>query len=231
VSEKVIIGNATRPHAIYAFEEHDGEVRYVGKTSQYLIDRRKAHLRPKQINGPLPVNRWLKKRRDAGVGFVTRLIEHVPCGQDWAAREKYWIAYYRQQGNRMLNLTDGGEGLCGHVFSQEHREKISKALRTGKECPCLHCGKVFWRKRNEIEKGNAKYCSKSCYQIAQKGVSKASTVPESAISAAAEKRRAMTHCKRGHELSGVNLFFTSTGGRGCKECRKLHKKAYRERTK
>lgn len=47
------------------------------------------------------------------------------------------------------------------------------------------------------------------------------------VAAAAEAKRAATHCKRGHELSGQNLFITSGGSRGCKECRKIHKRAYR----
>jgi hypothetical protein len=47
--------------------------------------------------------------------------------------------------------------------------------------------------------------------------------------AKAAKRKAQTTCKRGHILSGDNLFMTSNGGRGCKECRKLHKATYRSR--
>lgn len=47
-----------------------------------------------------------------------------------------------------------------------------------------------------------------------------------AIAAAAAEKRARTSCKRGHPLSGANLFITSQGSRGCKECRKIHKARY-----
>ncbi len=39
---------------------------------------------------------------------------------------------------------------------------------------------------------------------------------------------AQTHCKRGHELSGSNLY-VNNGCRVCKACRALFTKAYRER--
>ena len=50
-----------------------------------------------------------------------------------------------------------------------------------------------------------------------------------AASLAAAEKLARTHCKRGHPLSGDNLFRTSAGARGCKACRKIHKAAYRAR--
>ena len=53
---------------------------------------------------------------------------------------------------------------------------------------------------------------------------------ERGIAAAALARKARPDCKRGHPLSGENLFITSSGGRGCKACRRIHKQAYRERS-
>lgn len=34
------------------------------------------------------------------------------------------------------------------------------------------------------------------------------------------------HCKRGHSLSGDNLYITPTGGRNCKACRSASRKQY-----
>lgn len=107
--------------------------------------------------------------------------------------------------------------------------KIAQALRTGSDCSCLQCGSGFWRKANEIARGDNKYCSRACYGKSQIGKPKPSFVPLAAIEAAALKRKSMTHCKQGHKLSGDNIFTTTAGARGCKECRKLHKAAYRER--
>ena len=163
--EAVKIGRA-KPRdgktAIYCFAEHDGEVRYVGKTSNYLVERRKQHLSPSNLKKHRPICRWLKKRR-AGDGFVTRLIEYVPQSGDWAARERYWIAHYRKEGHRLLNLTDGGEGRQGQEFSAESKRKIAEALKTGATFECLSCGKEFYRKKSAIANGDNKYCSRLCY--------------------------------------------------------------------
>ena len=220
----VIIGNATRIYALCEFPSQ--EPRYVGKTVQSLRHRMNGHMRIAKRSPRLPVHRWLSKRAKENKQVCIKWIETVAPGGDWQARERYWINTLRREGADLLNLTEGGEGLAGHVFSDEHKAKISAALRTGAECSCLHCGTMFWRKKNQIQKGQDKYCSKGCYQAAQVGKPKASVVPATAIEAAAKARRAQTTCKRGHPLSGTNLFITSGGARGCKECRKIHKAKY-----
>lgn len=48
-----------------------------------------------------------------------------------------------------------------------------------------------------------------------------------AVAAAAEERRSRTTCKRGHLLSGDNLYVNRRGARVCKECRKIHKRRHR----
>jgi len=40
-----------------------------------------------------------------------------------------------------------------------------------------------------------------------------------------------THCKRGHKLSGENLYITVVGSRSCKACQKYRHKLWRERQK
>ena len=48
------------------------------------------------------------------------------------------------------------------------------------------------------------------------------------VAAAAKKRRAITHCKKGHPYSGDNLYITPDGKRVCKKCRYEAKKRYRK---
>lgn len=45
---------------------------------------------------------------------------------------------------------------------------------------------------------------------------------------AAEKRRQRTHCRRGHEYTKENTYIQSKGGRGCRKCRLITKRAWRE---
>ena len=40
-----------------------------------------------------------------------------------------------------------------------------------------------------------------------------------------------THCKRGHPLSGENLFIAKSGSRQCRECMKLHARNAKARKK
>lgn len=221
MSSPVIIGNATR---IYALCDETGRVRYVGKTIRTIEQRFSQH-RTASKRSRLPVGRWLRKHPQATV----RLLEVVPPGGDWASRECAWI----QRHDNLLNLTDGGEGLAGHSFSVNHRKRISNALKTGAEFSCEVCATKFWRKRREINIGNCRFCSRECYARSLKGVSR--PVPhactERGVAAAAKAKRAATHCKRGHELSGQNLFITSGGSRGCKACRKIHKRTYMEKAR
>lgn len=158
---KEVIGRATPVTAIYALCEMDDTPRYVGKTVQYLHERHKAHIRAAKAGKKLPVHYWLRKRMDAGHGLVIKLLEYVRDG-DWAKRERHWIAEFRSAGHEMLNLTDGGEGLPGHRFTQEHRDKIAAALRTGGHFNCLTCGAQFWRKLKDIKRGHNKFCSRGC---------------------------------------------------------------------
>lgn len=229
--ERAEIGLATRgaETAIYALCEHDGTPRYVGKTVNYIIDRLRAHLRAARRGSRLPVHRWLARREREERGIVLRLLEYVPRSGDWVARERHWIAEYRAQQYPLLNLTAGGEGLSGHRFTPVHRAKIAAALRTGAYFSCEVCCARFWRNRRDIQVGHVRFCSRRCYAQSLKGVTRPMPLgyTERGVAAAAAARRALTHCKRGHLLSGVNLFITSSGSRGCRACRKIHKAAYR----
>lgn len=44
---------------------------------------------------------------------------------------------------------------------------------------------------------------------------------------AAENRKALTHCRRGHPYSGENLYISREGKRHCKECNRIAKRKYR----
>ncbi len=46
-----------------------------------------------------------------------------------------------------------------------------------------------------------------------------------------EHWRKKTHCPRGHEYSGDNLYISSIGSRVCRECQRRHGAAWRKRNK
>lgn len=159
------IGDATLVR-IYALCEYPSwRPRYVGKTTQYMHERHKAHIRDAKRGGSRPVQRWIRKQIAGGDRLAIKLLEF--CGNNWADREAYWIGVLR--GNGLLNLTNGGEGLRGHRFTPEHRSKIAAALRTGNVLRCVSCGSSFYRKANAVAKGQCKFCSRMCANRWNKG--------------------------------------------------------------
>lgn len=219
------IGDAT-PVWVYALVDPDtSEPRYVGKTAGYMCDRHKAHIRAAKAGSRLPVHSWIRGIMEANKPLMISALELVRDG-GWAASERRWIADLRRSGAQLFNVTDGGEGLSGHKFSPEHRQKIANRLRTGSTFTCETCGSEFWRKKNQIARGECRFCSRGCYQASLRGVPR--PVPQlctaRGVAAARAKRLSQTHCKRGHMLSGENVFMTSHGARGCKECRRLRKR-------
>lgn len=205
-----------------------GDVRYVGKT-WYRPERRLTYHLTHSKKSRLASGNWIRSLVNKGLRPVLFEIEKVELDADWQSREKHWIAHYRNAGARLLNHTDGGDGLHGRkVAGTAHAARISQALRRGEWKSCETCSARFWRKPRDIRDGNDRFCSRTCYAESRRGVSRpvGREFTERGVRAAAKLRRERTHCKRGHPLSGENVFRTSNGARGCKECRKLHKLTY-----
>lgn len=100
------------------------ELRYVGKTTigqrrfyPYRNDKSRTHR-----------GAWLRALHKAGRTFSAVVIEEC-SPDDLAVRERHWIAYYRRQGARLTNATDGGEGTLGRVVTPETRAKSAASNR------------------------------------------------------------------------------------------------------
>lgn len=130
-------------------------VRYVGWC--FLTHRRLAqHIQRAKSETTHKAN-WINKLSSAGLSPIIDVIE-VGTG-DWAFAEKKWIAFYRGQGIDLVNLTDGGEGVPGLVFSVAAREKMS-AAKKGRKLSPEHIKKVAdalrGRKRPEAAMAGAR---------------------------------------------------------------------------
>lgn len=153
-------------------------IRYVGKSSNYLY-RPKEHLRDRNWNGPLKntyLYRWIKKLNTKGLLPEIITLESTNDGSRLALLERNWIAKLRKQGNRLCNLTEGGEGCSGRKVSKETKDKIRKA----------HFGRKLsesWRRNLSIaHKGlpsNRK--GKKCSDETKKLISKNSTIKKKVI--------------------------------------------------
>lgn len=81
------------------------------------------------------------KRVSEKHGFEPLILkQHL--GEDEAfALEEQTIAFYRSVGIPLTNLTDGGEGPCGRVFSDETKEKMRSA-KIGRKLSAEHVAKI-----------------------------------------------------------------------------------------
>lgn len=102
---------------IYALcDPRDDRVRYIGKTDN--PDRRyKAHLIEKSRTYR---TNWIKSLAALGLKPKLKIIEIVSFQSttEWEARERYWIAYYRNIYSDLTNGSDGGD--CGPDCTGKH---------------------------------------------------------------------------------------------------------------
>src|SRR5258708_18627919 len=83
------------------------EIRYVGGTNRSLKARLGRHLAARGKNHRVA---WLALLKRRGLIPLIRVVQQVPV-QYYAEAERYWIAYFRTMGCRLVNSTDGGDGL------------------------------------------------------------------------------------------------------------------------
>ena len=74
---------------------------------------------------------------------------------------------------RKIGIGNKGK-LKGKKRNPESVRKGADKLKKGSFFYCINCGVSFWRQPSAINKGQNKYCSKSCYQKSQIGVRKLS---------------------------------------------------------
>jgi hypothetical protein len=109
-------------HTIYALvDPRTGAVRYVGVTKGRISKRLWEHQKCATSGSILPVHRWLRKLSSQGTAPQVIVIEQT----EDRLRECYWISYYREQGIKLLNCTDGGDGLWNP--SEETRRRLSES--------------------------------------------------------------------------------------------------------
>lgn len=112
---------------IYALVEADTrEPRYVGKADRPEARLTKHRSEAKANRDTTSKNRWLRKQFSQGRSVDIVVLAEVPT-DGWEVWEQRFIAHFRLAFPRMLNITDGGDGLKNP--SKEVREKIAAARR------------------------------------------------------------------------------------------------------
>ncbi len=101
---------------------------YIGKTVNTLEYRKKQHLSDaKYKRHKMLLHRAIMKY--GSENFVWEALDTVMFSDLLLDLEKFYIKKYNCKHPNGYNLTDGGEGICGHKFSEESRKKMSLAQK------------------------------------------------------------------------------------------------------
>lgn len=105
-------------------------VRYVGVTND--VHRRAREHRNRALSGKDSTRCGNWKRKLLGEGVLPSLaVVESGYGSNWAEAETKWISHFRSEvGDRLCNLTEGGQGARGHHCSEETRTKL-RTLKIG----------------------------------------------------------------------------------------------------
>ena len=132
-----------KPWIIYALVDprDPGAIRYVGKAkdaskrlNEHLAEARTSKREDHRLH-------WLRKLASCSVEPIVAILE-TGKGDGWKEAERKWIKHFRDMGSRLVNGTDGGEGVdltpevqakkLAAMHSPEYRAKQSAAI-TGKK--------------------------------------------------------------------------------------------------
>ena len=113
-----------RTWTVYVLRDpRDGAIRNVGQTSQSLHARLRQHVRKART-----ARRRTHTQNWDCVLSSDPIIEGIETGtgSGWADAERRWIAFYRSEGLRLTNTTDGGEGVIGWGTPEQRRARAIK---------------------------------------------------------------------------------------------------------
>jgi hypothetical protein len=106
-------------HYVYIHAKRDtGEIFYVGKGIKkraWVSEGRHPH--------------WINTVKKHG--YTAHILESFDNEQDAFGMERYLIASYRTLGAKLVNKTDGGEGVSGRVWKPT-QEQIERNRKSGK---------------------------------------------------------------------------------------------------
>jgi hypothetical protein len=107
---------------IYSLEYPIGNIRYIGK-SDNPEKRLKRHIKESKWRNKNHRDHWLNSLDNPP---ILHIIEEVKYSE-WQDREVYWISFYKKQGYKLVNGTDGGEG-CNGFKGRKHTDETKQNL-------------------------------------------------------------------------------------------------------
>ena len=118
---------------IYALQDIQGNIRYIGKTIKPIEKRLWEHINESRRGNKTYKCDWIRSCIVKGYLPLIKIIDG-PIDGDGSLEERYWIARYRREGCDLTNATDGGEGGWGNIPSKESLIKRSESLKKSWAC-------------------------------------------------------------------------------------------------
>lgn len=106
------------------------EYRYVGITTKTASRRFHQHLRVAAEGRKTPFYDWVRKQNPDDL--IADELDWIEGLQELGEAEMNWISYLRREGDRLLNLSDGGLGPTGVVWTEAMRE-AARIRSTGRK--------------------------------------------------------------------------------------------------
>lgn len=118
---------------IYALLCPQGEIRYIGKTTNPKA-RLASHIcKAKTHQTKHHTANWIRSLIDVGEKPAIEIVFEVPAGEPWEPYEIRLIAEFKAEGHRLTNSTGGGDGFFD--VSTEAIAKRVAAAKTTKSAP------------------------------------------------------------------------------------------------
>lgn len=103
-----------------------GDIRYVGKAKNPKV----RYLKHLKVREKTHKSNWIRYLLSKGLKPELEVVDEVP-DSEWPSWEAAYIQFFKESGQPLVNGTNGGEGVSGHVHSERTREKI-RASHLGK---------------------------------------------------------------------------------------------------
>lgn len=111
---------------VYALHLGDHDYRYVGLTTKSAEERLATHRYNASTGAPWPVYSWMRKYGTWNVR--TQLLESVDTFEQLGEAEIKWIAIFKAANRRLLNLTPGGIGSAGYLWTDEQKARMAASM-------------------------------------------------------------------------------------------------------
>lgn len=125
------------------------EVHYIGKTTQGML-RPLKHLKESHSD---KIREWVSSLKELNNAPVVKVMEYVPFEEDLDGRERYWILYYLNKGNNLLNSNLVSPLTITH--------NLDELLGDGKGIEMSKIGKFVKTKRRSLELKQPEFAIKS----------------------------------------------------------------------